>query len=66
MNVQIDEVVATVRAVDGSTLLTPDVMRQIVTAVVRAVQEQEGHRGRVDAERRVTGGVSAERDEEER
>ena len=64
MDVEIGEVVATVRAVDGSSLLTPDVMRQIVKAVLGAVQEQERHHARVAVERRVTGGVAEERDEE--
>ena len=65
MDVEIGEVVTTVKAVDGSTLASPEVMRQIVKAVLRAVQDQEAHAGRVRAERRVTGGVSQERDAEE-
>lgn len=64
MDVQIGEVTATVRAVDGSALLSPEVMKQIVTVVMRAVEDREAHRDRVSAERRVTGGVSQERDAE--
>jgi len=64
MDVEIGEVVATVKAVDGNTLVTPDVMRQIVRAVLRAVEEHQSHQARVGAERRVTGGVAAERDAE--
>ena len=64
MNVEIGEVVATVKAVDGSSLLTPDVMKQIVKAVLRAVQDDQSHRDRTGAERRVTGGVADERDQE--
>ena len=65
MDVQIGEVVATVRAVDGSALLSPEVLKQIVKVVMRAVEEHEAHTDRVRAERRVTGGVSQERDTEE-
>jgi hypothetical protein len=65
MDVEIGEVVTTVKAVDGSTLASPDVMRQIVKAVLRAVQDQQAHAGRVRAERRVTGGVAEERDAED-
>ena len=65
MDVQIGEVTATVRAVDGSALLSPDVLKQIVQGVMRAVEEREAHTGRLRAERRVTGGVSQERDSEE-
>ena len=65
MDVEIGEVVATVKAVDSSSLTSPEVMRQIVAAVLRAVDEREGHTARVHAERRVSGGVSQERDAEE-
>jgi hypothetical protein len=65
MDVEIGEVVTTVKAVDGSTLASPDVMRQIVKTVLRAAEEQQAHAGRVRAERRVTGGVAEERDAED-
>jgi len=65
MDVEIGEVVASVKAVDGSALTSPEVLRQIVAAVLRAVEEREAHAERVRAERRVTGGVSEERDAEE-
>jgi len=65
MDVEIGEVVATVKAVDGGSLTSPEVMRQIVAAVLRAVDEREGHGARVRAERRVSGGVAEERDAEE-
>jgi len=64
MDVEIGEVAATVRAVDGSALLSPEVMKQILKAVMRAVDEREAHAARVSAERRVTGGVAQERDAE--
>jgi hypothetical protein len=65
MDVEIGEVTATVRMVDGGTLMSPDVMRQLVAAVLRAVEDREAHTERVRAERRVTGGVAQERDAEE-
>lgn len=65
MDVMISEVTATVRAVDGSALLSPEVLKQIVAVVMRAVEDREAHGERVRAERRVTGGVSQERDSQE-
>lgn len=65
MDVQIGEVTATVSAVDGSALLSPEVLKQIVKVVMRAVEDREAHTERLRAERRVTGGVAQERDSEE-
>ena len=62
MDVEIGEVVSTVRAVDGDAALAPETMAKIVRAVLAAVREQQDHDRRVRAERRVTGGV---RDEQE-
>ena len=65
MDVEIGEVVTTVKSVDGGTLASPDVIRQIVKTLLQAVEDREAHAERVRAERRVTGGVSQERDAEE-
>ena len=54
------------RVMDGDSLLAPQTLEKIVRAVLHAVNEQEEHHKRVRAERRITGGVSHERDEEER
>jgi hypothetical protein len=64
MDVEIGELITTVKAVDVSTLASPEVLRHLVAAVLRAVDEREAHTARVRAERRVTGGVSQERDAE--
>jgi hypothetical protein len=63
MNVEISEVQSTVRAVDSGTLLSPRIIEQIVAAVARVLHDGQERDKRVDAERRITGGVSAERDE---
>ena len=39
MQVQINEVVSRVRAVDGESLLTHEVLQRIVAAVIRALDE---------------------------
>jgi hypothetical protein len=65
MDVEIGEVVTTVKAIDGNALLTPEILQQIVNAVRRAVQDDAAHDERVRAERRVTGGVAEERDMED-
>ncbi len=66
MEVEIGNVTSTVRAVDGDSLLAPQTLEKIVRAVLQAVNEQEKHHKRAKSERRITGGVSHERDEEDR
>jgi len=65
MDVEIGEVVTTVTAIDGAALLSPDVLKLIVAAVLQAVRADQAHADRVDSERRVTGGVSEELDMED-
>jgi hypothetical protein len=60
MQVEINEVVSTVRAVDGDALLAPQTLSRIVSAVLKALQDVEAHRSRVNAETRITGGVAQE------
>jgi hypothetical protein len=57
MDVHIGEISSIVRAVDGDSVLTPQMMEKIVQAVLRAAEERELHRQRVRAETRVSGGV---------
>ncbi|RPI57892.1 MAG: hypothetical protein EHM55_00140 [Acidobacteria bacterium] len=64
MHVEINEVSSTVRAIDGDAPLSPQAMQRIVEAVLRALKSGNDHEAKAAAERRVTGGVSAERDEE--
>jgi hypothetical protein len=63
MPVEIHEVSSTVRSVDADALLSPRMMDQIIAAVVRAIHDGGEREKRSQAERRVTSGVSAERDE---
>jgi hypothetical protein len=55
MQVIIDEIVNTVRAIDRDMIIAPDIMRQIVEACVRAVQDCQQHEQRSQEERSVTG-----------
>jgi len=64
MDVEIGEVASNVRTVDGSSLLAPELMERIVRAVLQALEEKQARDARVRAERRITDGVSAERDAE--
>lgn len=64
MDVEIGEISSTVRAVDGASLLSPEIMQRIVRAVLQAVEDKHSHQARVHAERRITDGVSHERDQE--
>jgi hypothetical protein len=65
MEVQINDLQSTVRAVDSDSLLSPQTMEKIVRLVLQAVNEQEAHRQRVRAEQRITRGVSYELEESE-
>ncbi len=64
MEVNINDVVSTVRAVDGDSLLAPQTMEKIVRAVLVAMNERESHRARVRAEQRISGGVREEQEME--
>ena len=59
MEVNINEITSTVRAVDGEALLAPATMRHIVQVVLEAVRAEEAHSERVQAERQVTQGMRA-------
>jgi hypothetical protein len=63
MQVEINEVISTVRAVDGDALLAPQTLQRIVTAVIEALENVEAHRERVRAETQVRGGVAEEQRE---
>ena len=65
MPVNIQEIVTTVRAVDGDALVSPQVLARIVEAVLEAVEARERHEKRTRAETRVTAGVAFEPGEED-
>ncbi len=60
MQVNINEIVSNVQVMDDESLLSPQILRHIVEAVLQAVDEQEAHRQRVEAEQRITSGVAQE------
>ena len=62
MQIDIGEVSSTVRAMDGETLLSPAILQRIVSAVVQAMRESGERDERAAGERRITGGVSDERE----
>jgi hypothetical protein len=55
MQVIVDEIVTTVRAVDGDSVLAPKTLQAIVRAVLQAVAEQKAHERRAEAELRLDG-----------
>lgn len=65
MDIEINEIVSSVRAVDGNALLSPRVLQRIVEAVVQAVEQKTAHDKRTRDERRITGGVAEEQHSEE-
>jgi hypothetical protein len=64
MDVNIQEVVSTVRAVDGDSVLSPRTLAGIVSAVLRAVEERQLHEQRVRAEQCVSRGLPEQLEEE--
>lgn len=62
MDVHINEVVSTVRAVSGDTLLSQRTLQKIVKTVLGAVQAQKADEEQRKKDRRVTNGA---RDEQE-
>jgi hypothetical protein len=63
MEVQIQTLQSTVETFDGDVPLSPQTLDKIVRAVLQMVNDQEAHRQRVRAERRITSGVSQELEE---
>ena len=66
MDVHIDNLTSTVRVVDSNSLLSPQVMQQIIQVVLQAVEENNTHQRQLHNERRVTAGVTYELGEEDR
>jgi hypothetical protein len=65
MEVEINELQSTVRAVDHESLLSPQMINRIIRLVLAAVDDRDNHRKRVKAEQRITDGVSHELEEQE-
>ena len=63
MEVHIQNIVSHIRAVDSDSLLTPQILQRIVSAVLQAVEEREDHRMRVSSEMRHSGGARDELEE---
>jgi hypothetical protein len=60
MDVEIQDVITEIRAVDSESLLTPEILEALVEAVTQAIEQQELHRARIRAEQHISGGVSHE------
>jgi len=64
MDVNVDEFVSTVHAVDSDSLLTPQTWAEIRRLVLELLQEREEHRARVMSELCITNGIRQEQEEE--
>jgi len=53
MEIEIDELVSSVHAVDAEAVLAPAVMREVVRIVTAAVRSDLAHEQRVQRERRL-------------
>ncbi len=61
-DVNVDQFVSQVHPYNGDSVLSDKTMDKIVGAVLEAVQMKERHQERVQAERKVKGGVYAEQE----
>ncbi len=57
MDVHIGEMNSTVRATDSQTLLSPQLLNQIVKAVLERLREEQAHEQRVISERSIRSSV---------
>ena len=62
MDVEIQELTGTVRAVDGAGLLNPRTVQVIVAAVLAALERKQRNDKQARADTRVTQGVAAEQE----
>jgi hypothetical protein len=62
MDIDIQEVTGTVRAVDGAGLLNPRTVEIIVAAVIAALERRKRSEQQAKADTRVTRGVAAEQE----
>ena len=60
MEVVIDEVVSRIRAVDGQTLLSPQVARELVRLTLDAARDERERERRRDEEIRIPGASGGE------
>lgn len=59
MDVHIGKIDSTIRATDTQALLSPQMLEQIVSAVLERLREEQQHEQRVADERRLRAGVLA-------
>ena len=59
MDIRINEVQSRVQTMDSQALLEPQVMRQIVKACVKAVQEDQARQKHLAGERQLNSGASS-------
>lgn len=60
MEVQINEIVSSIRTVDQQQLLSPQLVQKLVQEVIRVMDDRDAHKRRVMDERKVTSGVRDE------
>jgi hypothetical protein len=60
MDVRINEVQSRVHTMDSQTLMEPRMLHQIVRACLEALKDQEMREKRLEEERRLVPGVSAD------
>jgi len=60
MEVQINEIVGSIRTVDQQQLLSPKLLQRLVHEIMRAIEERDAHKRRIKDERKITSGVRDE------
>ena len=62
MNIHIENAIGTVKAIDGDSLLSPQTLERIISAVLNAMDERQLRNDRTTADTSVTAGVASEQE----
>ena len=63
MDIHIENAIGTVMAVDGDSLLSPQTLERIISAVLSAVDERQLRKDRSKADTSVTSGAASEQEQ---
>jgi hypothetical protein len=63
MDIHIENAIGTVKAVDGDSLLSPQTLERIISAVLSAIDERQLRKDRSKADTSVTSGVASEQEQ---
>jgi hypothetical protein len=62
MDIHIENAIGTVKAIDGDSLISPQTLERIISAVLNAMDERQLRKDRTTADTSVTAGVASEQE----